>query len=226
MKTNPRSVSRIIEDQVQKWQILQTEVKTEETGVSVITLSREPGSGGNLVAKGLAERLGFDLFHQEVIHEMAKSAKVSNALVETLDKKGLSLLEEWISSLVNERHLWPDQYLQHLMKVIGTIGKHGRAVIVGRGANFVLPKSKRLSVRVVSNPEARAQNVSKAFGVSPEDAMKRLIRTESNRSSFIRKYYYEDISDPVNYDLVVNTGTLSIEDAVEIACAALARKTA
>ncbi len=35
------------------------------------------------------------------------------------------------------------------MKVIGTIGKHGRAVIVGRGANFVLPPEKRFSVRIV-----------------------------------------------------------------------------
>ena len=73
--------------------------------------------------------------YYEFIHDMAESARVSVRLLETLDEKGVSVLEEWISSLVDKRHLWPDRYLQHLMKIIGTIGKHGRAVIVGRGAN-------------------------------------------------------------------------------------------
>ena len=123
MKTKPRSINKIIEEQVQKWQIMQTEKKNEETGIQVVTISREPGSGCNLVAKGVSKRLGFDLFHQEVIHKMANSANVSNILVGTLDEKGLSVLEDWISSLVDDRHLWPDQYLQHLMKVVGTIGK-------------------------------------------------------------------------------------------------------
>ena len=92
MKTKPRSINKIIEEQVQKWQIMQTEKKKEETGIQVVTISREPGSGGNLVAKGVSKRLGFDLFHQEVIHEMADSANVSNILVETLDEKVVELI--------------------------------------------------------------------------------------------------------------------------------------
>ena len=91
------------------------------------------GSGGRIVATRLADKLGIAIFHQEVINEMAKSADVSEKLVETLDERGLSTLEDWISSLVHERHLWPDRYMQHLMKVVGTIGKHGRAVVVGAG---------------------------------------------------------------------------------------------
>jgi hypothetical protein len=108
--------------------------------ISLVTVSREPGSGGKLIAQGIAERLDFDLFHQEVIHEMAQSAKVSTRVVESLDEKGLSMLEDWISAVVHRRHLWPDEYLQHLLKVVSTIGEHGRAVLVGRGANFILPK--------------------------------------------------------------------------------------
>jgi cytidylate kinase len=223
MKTKPRSINKIIEEQVQKWQIMQTEKKKEETGIQVVTISREPGSGGNLVAKGVSKRLEFDLFHQEVIHEMANSANVSNILVETLDEKGLSVLEDWISSLVDDRHLWPDQYLQHLMKVIGTIGKYGRSVIVGRGANFILPGDKRLSVRVISPQDVRAQNVSRDYDISIAEAKKRILRTESNRRAFVRKYFYADIADPVNYDVVINTGALSIDVAADVVSSALER---
>ena len=59
---------------------------------------------------------------------------------------GLSILEDWISSLVYDRHMWPEEYLKHLMNIIGTIGKHGRAVVVGRGANFILPPEQTLPV--------------------------------------------------------------------------------
>ena len=216
-----KSIPRIIEEQVQRWQILQKEEKEEKQGISIITVSREPGSGGRIVASRLAEKLGIDIFHQEVINEMAKSADVSEKLIETLDERGLSTLEDWISSLVHQRHLWPDRYLQHLMKVVGTIGKHGRAVVVGRGANFVLPPEKRFAVRIVAGQTWRIQNVAREFDISPDEAKRRVMRTESDRRAFVRKYFNADIADPTHYDLVVNTETLNVDDTVKIISSAL-----
>ena len=216
-----KSIPRIIEERVQRWQIMQKEGKEEKEGISIITVSREPGSGGRIVATRLADKLGIAIFHQEVINEMAKSADVSEKLVETLDERGLSTLEDWISSLVNERHLWPDRYMQHLMKVVGTIGKHGRSVVVGRGANFILPPEKRFSVRIVGPQAWRINNVAKEFDISLEDAKRRVMRTESDRRAFIRKYFNADIADPTNYDLVVNTATLKVDDAVKVISSAL-----
>jgi cytidylate kinase len=223
MKAKARSLEQIIEEQVRRWHLKQTEEKKKDDFISVITISREAGSGGNILAKRLSEHLNFDLFYQEVIHNMAESAHVSVRLLETLDEKGASVLEEWISSIVDKRHLWPDQYLQHLMKIIGTIGKHGRAIIVGRGANFVLPLDKRLSVRVIAPQKVRLQNVSRQFSVSIDEARARVLKTESDRKAFISKYFNDDIRYPLNYDLIINTGTLSIDDAVNAVSGALSR---
>jgi len=221
MKTKTRSIQQIIEEQVQKWNIMRTKKREEKADIPVITISREAGSGGQLVAKGIAKRLGFDLFHREVIQEMAESAQVNSRLLETLDEKGLSMLEDLISSLVHERHLWPDQYLQHLMKVIATIGRHGRAIIVGRGANFVLPPEKRFRVRIVAPQELRVQNVARDLDIPVDEAKRRVIRTNSDRRAFIRKYFNADISDPINYDLVINTETLSVDAAIGTVCSAI-----
>jgi len=221
MKTKTRSIQQIIEEQVKKWNIMRTEKRKEKADVPVITISRESGSGGRLVAKGIAKKLDFDLFHREVIQEMAKSAQMSSSLLETLDEKGLSILEDWISSLVYERHLWPDQYLQHLMKVIATIGKHGKAVIVGRGANFVLPPERRFRVRIVAPLELRVQKVALDSDIPVDEAKRRVLRTDSDRSAFVRKYFNADISDPINYDLVINTEILSVNAATDILCSTL-----
>jgi cytidylate kinase len=214
MKTKKRSIEQIIEEQIQRWKLMQIESPIEKPDVSIVTISREPGSGGSIIAKQLAEKLEIDLFHQKILHEMAKNADVSTQLLKTLDEKGLSILEDWISSLVLDRHIWPDQYLKQLMKVIGAIGKHGRAVIVGRGANFILPSDDCFRVRVISPQQVRVQNVVKRFNISENEAKRRVIRTESDRRAFIRKYFNAEIADPVNYDMVINTGTVRVDNAV------------
>ena len=216
-----KSIPQIVEEQVQRWQIQRKE-KTEKTAIApVVTVSREPGSGGRIVAQRLSARLGFEVFHQEVLHEMAERAEVSKQLLATLDERGLSILEDWISSLVYDRHLWPDQYLQHLMNVVGTIGKHGRAVVVGRGANFILPPEQRFRVRITGSQKLRIENVARNFDLSQADAKRRVIKTESNRKAFIRKYFNADIADPTNYDIVINTDTLTVDNAVDIIGAAM-----
>lgn len=220
MKGKARSIERIIEEQVRNWQFSQMERREEKVSVPVITISREPGSGGRLLAQEIAHQYGLDLFHQEVLHKMAASAKVNETLLGTLDERSLNTLENWIASLVHERHLWPDQYLRHLMKVIGIIGRHGGAVVVGRGANFILPSDSRFRVRVVAPLEVRIDRVVRNFDVSREEAKSRIIRTESDRSAFIRKYFNADISDPTQYELVINTEKISIETAAKTVASA------
>jgi len=107
------------------------------------------------------------------------------------------------------------------MKVIGAIGEHGRAIIVGRGANFVIPPENRFRLRIVAPQNVRIANVARTFDVTTEDAKRRIIRTESDRRAFVRKYFNADIADPVNYDFVINTGALEIDKAVDAVIAAL-----
>ena len=85
----------------------------------------------------------------------------------------------------------------------------------------MLPADKRFAVRIVASQARRIENVSREFDVSKEEARRRVMRTESDRRAFIRKYFNADIADPNNYDLVINTDTLKLEDAVNVIAAAL-----
>ena len=225
MRAKSRSLEQIIEEQVRTWQFSIAKPKSETPFRPIVTISREPGSGGNILGERLAKRLSVELFHQNVIHAMAKSAKVSAQLLETLDEKGLSVLEDWMAYLVDFRHMWPDQYLKHLMKVIGAIGRHGGAILIGRGANFILPPERRFSVRVIAPFEVRVANVARNHQVSEAEARNRITKTDSQRRAFIRKYFNTSIADPLNYDMVINTGSVSIDGAVEAIVALLGMDT-
>ncbi len=219
-----RSIEQLVEEQVKKWGFEHKEKPPPTMVLNTVTVSREAGSGGKLIAKGVAEGLGFDLFHQEVIHEMAQSARMGARMLESLDEKGLSMLEDWVAAVVHRRHLWPDEYLQHLLKVIGTIGKHGHAVLVGRGANFVLPLEHTFRLRVIAPADFRAKKVAEAYDIPVKEAKNRILKTESDRYAFIRKYFHADIADPGNYDMVINSSTMTLDEAIKGICHILNRK--
>lgn len=136
MKTKVRSTNQIIEEQMQRWRLMLPEEKIGKKAVSVITLSREPGSGGRIIAQRIAHNLQYDLFDLQILHIMAENANVSARILESLDERGLSMLEDWISAIVQERHLWPDQYLRHLMKAIGNHRQTSPCHHFGKGSKL------------------------------------------------------------------------------------------
>ena len=222
MVTKEESLAQFVKQQIRKWESGPAREGLEpQTRIPVITLSMEPGSGGSLVAQAVAERLGYDYFHRDIIQGIAKSAKIRSSVIDTIEKERLSGIDDFIASLYKNQYLYPGIYMDHLLKVVNTIANHGKAVIVGRGANFILPPDKRFSVRVVAPLEIRIQNVARTYKVSDERAKKRVIGRESRRSAFIRKSYNADIADPENYDLTINTGRMRIETAVEAVIAAV-----
>jgi cytidylate kinase len=168
------------------------------------------------VAQKLADQTGFDLFHHEILEAMIETSKNSKALLETLDEKGMNIVDDIVSALVHEHHLWPDEYSKLLLKILNTIGKHGNAVILGRGGNCALKKFHTLRVRIVAPDSLRREYIQKSRNISQEDAHKIMVSTDAHRSAFVKRYFNSDASDPANYDLILNTSTLSVDKAVQI----------
>ncbi len=211
-----KSIQKIINEQIKRWEIGNREDKPIQETINVITISRESGSQGYEVAKQLCRETGFDLFHHEIVDTMVETSKSSRVLLETLDERGMNIVDDIVSNFVSEHHLWSDEYSKFLFKILGTIGKHGNAVILGRGANCVLKKQKTLRVRIVAPMIVRRDHIQRSLDLSKDDTQKHIISTDANRSAFVKRYFNSDATDPANYDLILNTGTLSVEKAVQV----------
>ncbi|MGZ3594715.1 MAG: cytidylate kinase-like family protein [Syntrophales bacterium] len=221
MKTQTRSVDQLVDEQLTKWKGATVERKSVKSKpATVITVSREPGSGGSEIARRLAEKLKMDLVGAQIIQKIAESAKISTKVIESLDEKEVSRRDDWLSSLFETRHLWIDDYLHHLTKVIGTFGRQGNMIIVGRGAQYILPPEDTFRLRFIAPMESKIQNVMRDAGCSKEDAKKYVIKTDSDRRAYLRKHFNADVTDPTHYDMVVNTGKLGIDGSVEAIAAA------
>jgi len=216
-----RSIHQIIDEQMKRWEL--SRVSSPETIQScrVITISRECGSRGHEVAQKLAQRIEFDLFHNEILEAMIDNSKTSKTLLETLDEKAMNVVDDIVSNLVNDHHLWPDDYSKLLLKILNTIGKHGNAVILGRGGNFALEKINALKIRIVAPEKMRREYIQDTRDLNLDDAQKLVISTDANRLAFVKRYFNSDAADPANYDLILNTGTLSVDKTVDIICCAV-----
>ena len=210
------SIDQFVKQQVKKWEEpVKTRKGRKAPQTPVITVSMEPGSGGSIIAEKVAQQLGFDWFHRDIVEKIAKTAKIRGAVVNTLERERLSGIKDFISSLIEDQYIHPDTYHRHLLVVISTIAKHGNAVIVGRGANFILPAEDIFSVRVICPLQKRIREVALAYKVTTEEAKRRVIQRESKRKAFVARTFNADIANPIHYDLTINTGKIGIDAAVE-----------
>ncbi len=211
------TLERMIDEQARKWQqATDRRRKKQEPPGPVITISREPGCEGHALARRIAEELKIDLFDRQIIQEVAQSSSMSEKVVSSLDEKERSILDNWIQFLKVVRWFSTDEYMHHLTRVIGTIGKHGGAVILGRGANMVLPPEETLRVRFIAPMDVRVQNLAKELNISTEKAKQQIIKEESDRKAFIRKNFHVDIDDSCYYDLVINTQYLEADKIINL----------
>jgi cytidylate kinase len=210
------SINRLIDEQVKRWEMDTKEAKPIHETVNTITISRESGSQGFDVATKLCKERNLHLFHHEIVDAMVSASKNDKTLLETLDERGMNIVDDIVSNFVNEHHLWPDEYSKLLFKILTTISEHGNAVILGRGANCVLHNQNVLRVRIVAPMSSRLDYIQKCLDLNRDDARKHIVSKDANRSAFIKRYFNCDSTDPSNYDLILNTGTLSVDKAVQV----------
>lgn len=189
---------------------------SEKAVVPVITISRQFGSDGYAIGKKLAEDFKIDIFDREIIQDIAENTNRRTAAIETLDERGISSLEDMLHAISEKQHLWAYEYLKNLTDVVGTIAEHGPAVIVGRGANFILPREQTLKVRIVAPLKMRIKAVEAKLNISVREAEKLIIKSDSDKAAFIRKYFNTDINELLHYDLVINRERFSVEAAAHI----------
>ncbi|HOO89180.1 MAG TPA: cytidylate kinase-like family protein [Syntrophales bacterium] len=218
-------LDRLLEEQVKKWESSKERRKSKgEAPLPVITFEREPGSIVTDQVHRIAQELKLDVIDARIIHEVAKSVRMSEKVVSYLDEKTRTILDNWILYLRTTRFLLADEYVRHLTKVIGTIGKQGGAIIIGRGANLILPPDETLRVRFIAPMEIKIRNIMHELNLDEEDAKKQIFLKESERRDSVRKNFKVDIEDPANYDLIINTEFMETEHIIGIIQSALKYK--
>lgn len=227
MDKTPRSLDALVEHQVRKWTAERKHVPTVVGPARrwpVVTLSREYGAHGAAVGRLLAERLGFDFWDKKLVQTIADDAGASQRVIETLDEQRKNAFADVLGSLLKSHGLSASEYFERLARVVQTISDHGAAVVLGRGANYLVPADRALRVRVIAPFEVRVAGVMARGGLDEKGARAEVRLIDTERAAFVRQAYGRDVADPADYDVVLNAGSLDAPAAVEVMVAAYRAK--
>lgn len=179
--------------------------------MAIITISREMGSGGQIIARNLADKLGYTLIDGEAILEVAAAYGLSPEAVEKADEKPPAFVESLDTRLEIDMHRIEQIILEYALK--------GNVIIYGRGGQDLLADVKSVfRTRIIAPFEVRVERWAEREWLDP-DLSRRLVRkSDQQRAGFIKYYFDRDWNDPYDYDLIINTCKLSEETAVDLIC--------
>ncbi|MFT3888228.1 MAG: cytidylate kinase-like family protein [Arachnia sp.] len=186
--------------------------------MSVITISRQLGSHGGRIARGLAKELGWKFADKATINGVIKQY----GLIHLDNIYGERAPGFW--ELFQEDSVWTIEWMN---KTIEAIGNTGDVVVLGRGGFAVLGDyADSLDVFVTAPLETRAHRIALRDGITDEAAAAKIQSDDKTRRRFTKRIYGADWADEANFDLVLDTGDLSDEEAIAQIVAAYRERTA
>lgn len=193
---------------------------------SVITISREFGSGGREIAIDVAKALGISFYDKELISLAAKKSGIDPALFEQIDEQasnsllyslsmGLFTLGQTGFSPRDQISVNDQLYLlQH--EIIKKLAEEP-CVIVGRCADYILrERANCINVFIHADLEYRIERAIKLHNV-PEVRGEAIVRkTDKTRANYYQFYTENKWGVADNYHLCVNSGKITKQKAVDV----------
>jgi len=110
-----------------------------------------------------------------------------------------------------------EDYVRMVGMVIADIAKECNVLIIGRGSQMVLRNNPdTLHIQVVAPLPSRVEKLMRMEGQTQREATQRILASDRARAEYLGRYYGVNWLDPQLYDLVINTGRVSIQTAIQL----------
>jgi cytidylate kinase len=184
--------------------------------IRIITVEREYGSGGAVIADRLASRLGWKLWDRDLTAEIAQEASVTREAVHRCDERVDPFLARLFSvyargsyertlPVTEARHFNADTMVSMLHKVIEDAASKGNCVIVGRGSPYILRNRADTFHVFIYAPEDERLRRLKNIGQSEKEARQLIEEVDRERAAFIHHYFHKDWPYRPLYNLMINS---------------------
>jgi len=186
---------------------------------TIINIGREFGSGGKEIALRIGEKLGIEVYDNELISQAAEQSGFSKELFERSDER--RSLFSFSSFFGAERfgsarnYVGDNELFKIQSEVIRGIAQKGPAIFVGRCSNYILRDMKCLDVFISSPMEERIKRVTERLGLDNESATSRIERQDHTRRTYYNFFTFGNWGAASDYDLCIDSSILGIEGTAE-----------
>ncbi len=193
---------------------------------SIITISREFGTGARVIGREVAALLGYGYYDRALIEMAAEKSGLSAEVIERTEERASNSFlynlatAAYIASDITDmsaEYSVPVNDRAFLVQsdIIQDIARSGNGVIVGRCADYVLrDHPSLLRVFIYADKADRVRRIVNEYGQDPKNAESVLTKIDKGRANYHKFYTGMNWRAIENYDLCINTSTTSIQGAV------------
>lgn len=182
----------------------------------IISVGREFGSAGHIIAEELANRFGLLYYDNNLLQHIAQENDLAHDILEKYDEKPK---KRFFSRTVAGYSSSPEENIALMQfDYLKRMAEEGKSfVIVGRCAETKLKEYPALiSIFILGDYEYKLRRVMDIYEVSKEEAKQILQRGDWKRKSYHNYYCKGKWGDSRNYDISVNSSKLGIEKTTDL----------
>ena len=179
-------------------------------GGPIVAISPEPGSRGLALAKAVSRRLQWPMYDADALGYLIGQPGQADEIMDRLDLDQRTWVEETLCAwrADGREH---DAATQTMARLVVAISCTGRAVFLGRGAGFLVPRSSVLHIGIVSPREERLAELEQTRRLTPAMAEQQLAAEERRREEFLHGISGRRFAEPDAFDLILNSWSLGEE---------------
>lgn len=183
----------------------------------IITIGRQFGSGGLLVAKELGARLGIPVYDNELITKAAQDSGFDAEFFKRSDEKKSLFSLSGLFSAGTDNCMSDSGLFNMQCETIRSIAEQGSAIIVGRCADYVLRDHENLvSVFLTSPIEARAKRVMDRDNLSHDEALAKIEKKDKSREAYYNYFTFGNWGIASTYTLCLDSSILGIQGTADL----------
>ena len=191
-----------------------------------VAVSREAGSRGTSIARRAGEKLGWQVYTQEMLEYIAQDPTVRQEIAEGLSPSAQHWLEEQMERLQSAGGVTRNAALLDMARVLLSLAATGEILLIGRGAGCILPRHSTLHVRVIAPLEERIAYMSQWLRLTALEAAEQVRLRDQRRAEYWQSHFGSDVTDVYQYDLLLNSTLLGEELCAELLAQAARAKRA
>ena len=183
---------------------------------TIITISRQYGSGGRDIGKLLSEKLNIPFYDREVMILASKKSGIAEIFFEHAEENEAGSILYPISQGSTFDLPLSDKVHLTQCEIINELAEKGPCIMVGCGASEILKDYNTLKVFVYAHMEYRKHRAISEYGVSPKKVSEKILEIDKKHASYYHHYFNKKFGVSDNYDLCIDSGSVGIEKAADI----------
>lgn len=191
----------------------------------VITIARTCGSGGSYVGEELEKKLGIKLYGQDILQLASEDSGISIDLFARSDEELQSNPLFKFTKYIYDGKLIPpsshdftsqENLFNYQAKVLRELAEKESFIVIGRCADFVLKDKNIIRVFICADKKDRINTEANRLSISAKEAEARIDKVDKKRTNHYNYFTGSNRDDMTNYDLCLNTSTMSYEKCAEM----------